>query len=164
MSAPPALALPAVPPEWVQLVDEEAGALTVVELDDALGASCPFPELPWQLALAVALEGPDPSGQPYDDEHAALLAWQQALEQALGADGRLVATITSGGVREFVAYLRSDDVVADWADAPPPGLASFTAEVLLLPDPSWLGLREIAGLLGEDEQPLRAPQGLGSER
>lgn len=147
-------------PDWVQLVDEEAGALTVVELDDALGAVCPVVSLPWQLALAVVIEGPDPSGQPYEDEHTALLGWQAALEQALGGGGRLVATITSGGVREFIAYLESDEVVASWADAPPPGLSTFTAEVLLMPDPTWLGLREIAGLLGEDEQPLRAPEGL----
>ncbi len=154
-------ALPDVPAEWVQLVDDEDGALTVVELDDALGAVCPFPELPWQLALAVAVEQPDERGQPFDDDHAALLTWQGALVDALGDRGRLVASITAAGVREFVAYLASDDVVGAWADAPPPGLGAFTAEVMLLPDPSWLGLREIAGLLGADEQPLRAPEDLG---
>ena len=149
-----------VAPRWVQLVDDQDG-LAVVELDDAAADGAPWPDFPLQLAVALALHDPDPTGQPYAGEHAELVAWQAALEAALGDDGRVVATITMDGVRELVGYLTSADVVASWDDAPPEGLASHAAEVDLVVDPRWRGLREIAGLL-DGEPPLppaaRAPR------
>ena len=143
-------------PSWVQLVDDEED-LTVVELDDAVVDGAPWDGWSLQRAVALTVEDPDPTGQPYDDEHTALLAWQAAFEELLGDDGRLVATITMGGVRELVAYLRTVDVVDRWAADPPAALGTFEAEVTVLPDPGWRGLREIAGTLGDDEEPLRAP-------
>ena len=144
-------------PRWVQLIDETGGRLSVIELDDALVPLAPVEAYPLQLAISVGFDEPDPTGQPYDDEHLALLAWQAALVQALGDGGRLVATLTADGVREIVAYIGSVEQVDAWQDAPPAGLGSYAAAVTLLPDPGWLGLREIAGLLGPDEEPLRAP-------
>lgn len=143
-------------PEWVQLVDDEDG-LVVVELDDAAAQAAPLAEYTVQLVVTVALQDPDPEGQPYDDEHARLGRWRAALERALGQDGRLVATITADGAREHVAYVRSAAVVEAWRDRPPPGLGSHEAQVALVPDPTWLGLREIAGLLEDGEQPLVLP-------
>lgn len=142
---------------WVQLVDETGGRLSVIELDDALVALAPVDGYGLQLAISVAFDEPDPTGQPYDDEHQGLLAWQASLVDALGDDGRLAATLTADGVREFVAYVRSVELVDAWQHATPEGLGRYAAAVTLLPDPGWLGLREIAGLLGPDEQPLRAP-------
>ena len=145
-----------VPPDWVQLVDDVDG-LVVVELDEAAVQAAPCPELGVQLVVTVALQDPDPDGQPYDEEHAALGRWRAALVAALGQDGRLVATITAAGVREHVAYLRSAELVQAWRGAPPAGLGSHDAQVALVPDPTWLGLREIAGVLEDDEQPLVLP-------
>ena len=144
-----------VPPQWVQLVDDEDG-LAVVELDDAAADGAPWPGFEVQLAVALTLHDPDPTGQPYAGEHAELVAWQTALSAALGDDGRVVATITMAGVRELVAYLTSSDVVRTWDDAPPDGLGGRAAEVELVPDPRWRGLREIAGLLDGDP-PLPPP-------
>ena len=145
-----------VPPQWSQLVDDEDG-LVVVELDDAVAERAPWPELPVQLVVAVTLQDPDPDGQPYDVEHEALGRWREALVRALGDDGRLVATITADGVREHVAYVRSPEVVEAWEEAPPAGLGSHEAQVALVPDPTWLGLRELAGLLEDGEEPLVLP-------
>ena len=141
---------------WVQLVDDEDG-LVVVELDDAAAQAAPLPDLPVQLVVTVALQDPDPEGQPYDVEHEQLGAWRAALEAALGEDGRLVATITADGAREHLAYVRGAQVVQTWREAPPPGLGSHDAEVALVPDPTWLGLREVAGLLEDGEEPLVLP-------
>ncbi|MBC7372850.1 MAG: DUF695 domain-containing protein [Frankiales bacterium] len=147
-----------VEPAWVQLLDDEDGEqLTVLELDEAVVEGAPWPGYPTQLAVSVALHDLDPQGQPYDDEHAALLLLRSALENALGQDGRLVAVITLDGVREHVAYVRSPDVVQGWRNAPPPEFADHDLDVELLEDPDWVGLREIAGLLGADEVPLRPP-------
>lgn len=145
-----------VAPVWVQLVDDEDG-LVVVELDDAAAQAAPMPEYPVQLVVTVALQDPDHEGQPYDVEHAQLAGWRAALERALGTDGRLVATITADGAREHVAYVASPAVVQAWRDDPPVGLGSHEAQVALVPDPTWLGLREIAGLLEDDEEPLVLP-------
>lgn len=143
-------------PHWEQLVDDEEG-LVVVELDAAAADGAPWPELGVQLVVTVTLQDPDPEGQPYDEEHAALGRWRSALEAALGDAGRLVATLTAEGVREHVAYVLDAAVVTGWQSGPPPGLGSHDAQVALVPDPAWLGLREIAGRLGPDEQPLVLP-------
>ena len=148
-------ALRDVAPRWEQLVDDQD--LLVVELDDAAAEGAPWPELPVQLVVTATILDPDPEGQPYDEEHAVLGRWRSALEAALGDDGRLVATLTAEGVREHVAYVRDASVVTAWQTSPPPGLDSHAAQVALVPDPTWLGLREIAGLLGPDESPLVLP-------
>jgi hypothetical protein len=145
-----------LPPRWEQLVDDEEG-LVVVELDEAAAQGAPWPELGVQLVVTVTIQDPDPDGQPYDDEHEVLGRWRTALAAALGDAGRLVATLTAGGLREHVAYVRDEAVVTAWPAAPPPGLGSHDAQVVLVPDPTWLGLREIAGLLGPDESPLILP-------
>ena len=145
-----------VPPVWVQLVDDEDG-LVVVELDDAAAQAAPLLEYGVQLVVTVALQDPDHDGQPYDVEHAQLGRWRVALERALGQDGRLVATLTADGAREHVAYVRSTTVVQAWQDRPPPGLGSHEAHVAMVPDPTWLGLREIAGRLEDGEEPLVLP-------
>jgi hypothetical protein len=145
-----------VSPVWVQLVDDEDG-LVVVELDDAAAQAAPLPEYGVQLVVTVALQDPDHEGQPYDVEHEELGRWRAALERALGPDGRLVATLTANGVREHLAYVRGPEVVEAWREAPPQGLGSHEAQVALVPDPTWLGLREVAGLLEDGEEPLVLP-------
>ncbi len=150
------MSLSDIGPEWVQLLDDEEG-LTVLELDEAVVDGAPWEGWPVQLAVALTVADPDLTGQPYDEEHAQLLAWEAALVEALGDRGRLVCTITAGGVRELVAYLRATSVVEAWEASPPAGLGSHEAVVTVLDDPGWLGLREIAGVLAEDEEPLRPP-------
>lgn len=145
-----------LPPRWEQLVDDLEG-LVVVELDEAAAEGAPWPELGVQLVVTVTLQDPDPDGQPYAEEHAVLGRWREALVRALGPNGRLVATLTADGVREHVAYVRDPELVEAWADAPPPGLGSHEAQVALVPDPTWLGLREIAGRLEDGEEPLVLP-------
>lgn len=145
-----------VPARWAQLVDD-TDELVVVELDDAAAEGAPWPGFGVQLVVTVTLLDPDPDGQPYDEEHDELARWRSALEAALHDAGRLVATITCDGVREHVAYLRSTAVVETWREAPPPGLGSHEAQVAVVDDPTWLGLREIAGLLEDGEQPLLLP-------
>ena len=143
----------ALPPQWVQLLDDEQG-LAVVELDEAVVAGAPWPGFGVQLAVSVTVHRPDLTGQPFADEHDALGAVQWALERALDGHGRLVASITMDGVRELVAYVDSAAHVEAWQHDPPDGLASHDVQVQLLDDPEWHGLLEIAGELG-DAAPLR---------
>ena len=96
------------PPAWVQVVDDSDG-LTVLELDEALLAGAPWPGLGTQLGISVTLHAPDPTGQPYDDEHAVLLDLQAGVALALGEDGRVAATITMDGVREIAGLLEDGE-------------------------------------------------------
>ena len=145
-----------LPPRWEQLVDDLEG-LVVVELDDAVVDGAPWSELGWQLVVTVTIADPDPDGQPYAEEHAELGRWREALVRELTGYGRLVATLTADGVREHVAYVQGPERVEAWATAPPPGMGSHAAQVALVPDPTWLGLREIAGRLEDGEEPLVLP-------
>jgi hypothetical protein len=145
-----------VPARWSQLVDDEEG-LVVVEVDEAAAEGAPWPDHGVQLVVTVTLLDPDPDGQPYDEEHRVLDRWRRALEAALGEAGRVVATLTAEGVREHIAYVSSPDVVESWRTTPPRGLGTHEAHVALVPDPTWLGLREVAGLLEDGEQPLVLP-------
>ena len=145
----------AVEPDWVELHDEYDGWPCVVVFDEAVALAAPHAGWPLQLAMSVQLLAPGEDGLPGPAEEARLAEYEQALAVALGRQGRLVAAITLQGVREYVAYLRSARVVEAWQDAPPPGLGSHDADVQLLPDRDWRGLREIAGLLDPDEEPLR---------
>ena len=145
-----------VRPRWSQLVDDADG-LVVVEVDDAVAEQAPWPGFDVQLVVTVTLADPDPDGQPYDEEHADLARWHTDLDRALGGAGRVVATLTADGVREHVAYLRDRSVVEAWRAAPPAGLGTHDAQVVLVDDPQWKGLREIAGLLADGEEPLVLP-------
>jgi hypothetical protein len=135
------------PSAWVQLLDDDEG-LTVLELDEAVVGTAPWEGFGVQLTVSVALLDPDAQGQPRADERAALTSFRDSLDAALAGQGRVVATITMDGVREHIAHVSSSAVVEGWQQAPPQGFGSHDAQVQLIDDPEWQGLREIAGLLG----------------
>lgn len=135
------------PSAWVQLLDDDEG-LTVLELDEAVAGTAPWDGFGVQLTVSVALRDPDDQGQPRADEQHALAAFRESLDAALAGQGRVVATITMDGVREHIAHVRSGEVVEGWQQAPPEGFGTHDAQVQLIDDPDWHGLREIASLLG----------------
>ncbi len=143
MSLPPA--------DWAEVVEDEGEPL-VVRWDEALAAGAPYDDWPVLLVATVGFEAPD--GQPYGPEVARLDAFRAALERAVGDDGRLVAELTSGGEREHLVQLRTRAVVEAWADDPPEGLGEYDVRVVLADDPDWRGLREVAGVLRDGEEPL----------
>ncbi len=74
--------------------------------------------------------------------------------------------LTVDGHREYLAYVRSTDVLLPWQHATPAGMEGHDFAVQVLQDPTWLGLREIAGLLQPGEQelgPLAAVPAPGSD-
>lgn len=141
---------------WVTLQGEYTDGSRTVRavtlLDEAVALGAPFEDFPLQVGVGVTLQQPDEQGQPSAEEKAALRAFETGLVQALGHEGRIVATLTVDGVREYVAYVRSTDVLVPWRETPPPGTESHDWQVQVLQDPTWLGLREIAGLLQPGEQ------------
>jgi hypothetical protein len=153
-----------VVPRWVTLqgeyTEDGRGLRAVTLLDEAVALGAPFEGFPLQVGIGVQLLEPDSAGQPSAQERPALKAFEAALVQALADQGRLVAALTVDGVREYVAYVRSTDVLLPWRQAPPAGMDVHDFQVQVLSDPSWLGLREIAGLLQPGEQELAPLQEL----
>lgn len=143
---------------WVTLkgeyVEEGQAKRAVTLIDEAVALGAPFAGFGLQVGLGVALRDPDDAGQPSAAERPALRAFEQALVQELGAAGRIVASMTVDGLREYVAYVRGTEVLLTWRDAVPAGMRSHDFEVQVLEDPSWLGLRELAGLLQPGEEHL----------
>ena len=158
----PETALLSVPPRWVTLqgefVDGEGpdarGMRAVTLLDEAVALGAPFEGFPLQVGIDVTLLQPDSTGQPSAEERPALKAFEAGLVQALGDQGRLVGVLTVDGHREYLAYVRSTDVLMPWQTSTPPGMDQHDFGVQVMQDPTWLGLREIAGLLQPGEELL----------
>ena len=149
-----------LPPRWVTLrgeaVHEGRTLRSVTLVDEAVALAAPHAGFGLQVGVGVRLAEPDESGQPSAAERPVLRRFEAGLVQALGPEGRLVASLTVDGVREYLAYVRSTDVLLPWREAAPAGMDSHDWQVQVLEDPSWLGLREIAGLLQPGEE-LSAP-------
>ena len=158
----PETALLSVPPRWVTLqgefVDGEGpdarGMRAVTLLDEAVALGAPYEGFALQVGIDVTLLQPDSTGQPSAEERPALKAFEAGLVQALADQGRLVGVLTVDGHREYLAYVRSTDVLLPWRDAPPAGMDQHDWALQVMEDPTWLGLREIAGLLQPGEELL----------
>jgi hypothetical protein len=130
--------LSAVPPRWVTLrTTTDEGMPVVVLVDEAVATTCPYDEETVQVAVAVQL-GPTDDGLPAEDEAVALKGMEQRLVDTAAPDARLVAVMTLEGVREWTFY----GTGAEWA-AP---LKDLGVSVLVAEDPTWSGLRQLAGL------------------
>lgn len=150
--------LSAVEARWVVVkgeYDEDGRARRAVTLlDEAVALGAPFDGFGLQVGLGVPLHDVDPTGLPTTEERQRLRGFERGLVQALGRQGRLVASLTADGLREYVAYVRSTDVLLPWRDAAPDGMHEHDFSVQVLQDPTWLGLRELAGLLQPGEELL----------
>ncbi len=151
----PGADLAAVAPRWVTLTTTSAGLPSITLVDEAVALAAPFASHPVQIGVGVHLNLPDELGQPGLTERPQLRQLEQCLVDAFAGHARLVSTITLQGIREYVAYATSADFLEAWKQAPPPGLDSHDVQLMVMPDPTWKGLREIAGLLEPDEEPLR---------
>jgi hypothetical protein len=145
--------LDALPPRWVTLTATDDGLPVVTLVDEAVALAAPFASHPWQIGVGVHLAEPDPLGQPGEGERAALRALEQELVDGLAPVARLVSSLTLRGVREYVFYARDTSTLEAFAARAPE--ASHEVQAFALEDPSWKGLREIAGLLEPGEEPLR---------
>jgi hypothetical protein len=130
--------LPAVPPTWVTLrTQTEEGLPVVVLLDQGVATSAPHEGVTSQVAIAVPLR-PTDDGLPGEEEAVTLKGMEQRLVDAAAGHARLVAVMTLEGVREWTFY----GVDAEWAHP----FQELGLSVLVVDDPEWTGLREMAGL------------------
>lgn len=147
--------LHALKPSWVTLTSTVDGTPVITLVDEAVALAAPFASHPLQVGLGVRLNDPDALGQPGESERDDLKRLERGVVDALGTDARLVASITLQGIREYVAYAVDGSFLQAWTEEAPDGLNSHEVQVMVMEDPTWKGLREIAGLLEPGEAPLR---------
>ena len=149
-------------PRWVTLrAATEDGRPVVVLVDEAVALSSPHDGFGLQVGLGVQLGEPGPDGLPGPQEKAALRVFEQAMVDAVGETGRLVATITLPGVREYLIYASTTAWAQQWAQTPPEGMTSHPFGLQAGEDPHWHGLRQMAGLEAppQEDQPGTAQGG-----
>ena len=127
-----------LPPQWVTLrTTTDDGLPVVVLVDQAVATTGPYGDHPVQVAVGVPYASAE-DGQPTDDERPQLRDLEQRLVDAAAGSARLVAVMTLEGVREWTFYGRD----AAWAEP----VRSTGLSVLVTEDPTYQGLRELAGL------------------
>ncbi len=130
--------LTAVLAQWVTLRTlTEDGLAVVVLVDQAVATTCPYPDHPFQVAVGVPYLAEE-DGLPAAPEIPRLREMEQQLVDAGAGEARLVAVMTLEGVREWTFYAR----MTHWAQP----LKAIGLSVLETQDPSYQGLRELAGL------------------
>jgi hypothetical protein len=136
-----------VPPRWMTLraVTEE-GRPVVVLIDEAVALSAPYDGFGVQVGLGLQLGTAGLDGLPGPQEKDALRAFEQTMVDAIGSTGRLVASITMQGVREYLIYASTTSWAQEWAQTPPEGMRSHTYGLQAGEDPHWHGLRQMAGI------------------
>ncbi len=86
------------------------GAPIVLRVNETARDYAANPDLPIRLGVAIPLHEPDGHGFPRSGEIAQLAAIEDELFAAINAAGvgRLVLVISTGGMREFISYVRSE--------------------------------------------------------
>ena len=136
-----------VPPRWMTLraVTEE-GRPVVVLIDEAVALSAPYDGFGVQVGLGLQLGTAGLDGLPGPQEKDALRAFEQTMVDAIGSTGRLVASVTMQGVREYLIYASTTSWAQEWAQTPPEGMRSHSYGLQAGEDPHWHGLRQMAGI------------------
>lgn len=100
-------ALNALPSDdaWSVAQGKNNGQPMFVRVNRSAKGYAAHPELPWRLGVAVPLNAPNEHGLPGPEETAQLNAIEDSLLASIGNAGRLVLVITTGGMREFVSYI-----------------------------------------------------------
>jgi len=104
------------------------------------------PEMSVRFGVAVPLKAPDDKGFPGSEELKQLEAVEEALFESVNAAklGRVVLIITTGGVREFVSYVRSKSDAEEAVNKVRNSIKTHSIQHYSAEDARWDGFREFA--------------------
>ena len=102
------------------------------------------PELTQRLGIAVPLREPNEHGLPKAAESQEFTAIEELLARAISAHGRMVLVITTGGMREFVSYVRSLDEGKKIIDEVRTGTTTHKIQFYVRPDAKWAAYGQFA--------------------
>ncbi len=133
------------PPEdkWTVATGTHDGAPIIVRVN--AGAAPLAGSLGIQIGVAVPLNDPRPDGLPDPAEHAQLEAVEEELLARIGDRGVLVAVITTGTMREFVAYTATADWIEAFHHEFDAAVDSHEVQVMAKHDPDWSVYRSLRG-------------------
>ena len=97
--------------DWAMLEGENDGQPMIVRRNDTVVPYAGHRELPFRLGVAIPFVRPDENGFPDAEETGDLDQIEDALVDNLQEEqtGVLALVITTGGMREFVCYMRSTE-------------------------------------------------------
>lgn len=94
-------------------------------------------DLTIQIGVAVPFIHPRDDGMPPTEEQPALEEIEDAVKELMGDRGVLVGVITTGGMREFVAYAAEGDWIPAFHEALKERMISHQIQVMAQTDPEW---------------------------
>lgn len=92
---------------WVVGSGTQNNAPMFVRINDTAKSYAGHPELPFRLGIAIPLIDQSNEGLPNEAENEQLNGIEDRLLDNLKGAGRLVLVITTGGMRDFISYVRT---------------------------------------------------------
>ena len=116
----------------------------VVRLNRGVAAAVGHPAFTHQVGVAVPLHNPDANGFPSPDEAAQLDALEELLVSRLTPERQclFVATISTGGMREFVFYSSAPQSTHEALQSLAQEVATHQVQHIVQPDPKWRVYRQ----------------------
>jgi hypothetical protein len=118
----------------------------IVRVNRGVAAAVGHPAYTHQVGVAVPLHQPDANGFPTSDESAQLGAIEDLLVARLTPDRQCiyVATISTGGMREFVFYSSAPQLTHEALQALAREVATHQVQHIVRPDPKWRVYRQFS--------------------
>lgn len=131
---------------WSVSHGEYEGRPLIVRVNLGAAAAIGHPEFTHQVGVAFPLRAPDSNGFPSHDEGEQLSQIEDLLAERLEADRQCihVATVSTGGMREFVFYSSDPESTHILLEELASEVSSHEVQHIVQPDPKWSVYRQFA--------------------
>lgn len=133
----PALADWPAEDRWTIAKGENDGKPILVRVNSTAKEYAGHPELPVRLGIAIPLHAPREDGLPNPTELEQLGDIENRLHAEVAKAGRVVLVITTGGMREFVSYVRAPDAAERIVQSVQAGTTTHEVQHYAASDPKW---------------------------
>lgn len=115
------------------------GNLLIVRVNRGVAQAVGHSAFPHRVGVAVPLRLPDSNGFPGPEEAEQLQQVEELLSAELGADRQslYVASISTGGMREFVFYTSDPAATHNLLDRLAKTVTTHELQHIIEPDPKW---------------------------
>ena len=131
---------------WKVSQGEHNGGPLFVRVHEGVGRLAEDGSFPDQVGIAVPLHSPNEHGLPTDDEAQELGEIEDRIVELLegGCQTIHVATITTGGMREFVLYTKDEETVNEGFSHLKETVSTHELQLMIQPDPEWSVYKQFA--------------------
>jgi hypothetical protein len=134
---------------WAVCQGEREGKPMFARINAAVDRSRGDPRFPTRLGIAVLLKSPSEQGLPDGIESLMLDRIEDRIAKALAKSdcGHLVLLITTGGMREFVSYVRDGDAASSVVAQAWSAAHKLQVQRIVQPDPQWAVFKQFASFV-----------------